>query len=324
MTGKLIRQSLELLHLELGIGTSPFLLDYVHFGMLATTCWLTSSWEFLSKYAIQLHSPNLPIDLLREHDQYIILCFATQGYSGRQLQLLNKCRLWLQVNTLSDIVTGCGRFILTAAYNGIRNPHVTSQFHWPIQGVLPIDFWRLWQQALDTLCASKGTLIHPLGKWTDTEHCKFFYHPGEERIYEQVNSSWRFYSRIPGRPSRSSRSKFSNREEWLQPLGPLKPATVEHYPTYLKLSGYGDVSSLPKSTLLQFCKHYLPPDTQWLWDHVKFSPNWMSLIDTIRGSHPVYAVSDGSFKDQLGTRGRYWGTFFISYIDIHMYSSTIW
>ena len=115
MPGYLIQASLEQAQLEIGFGTQLFAVDYAQFGHLVTDCWIKSVWEFVSRAGIQLSGYDIPIPpLQREHDQYIMewLLERSPGLSASDLRSINRCRLFLQASSLTDIVSGDGTYIL--------------------------------------------------------------------------------------------------------------------------------------------------------------------------------------------------------------------
>jgi hypothetical protein len=55
ITGQLIRASIEVVKLELGLGNSLFQSDYnKRFGKLVTNCWISHSWRFFHDFKIEL------------------------------------------------------------------------------------------------------------------------------------------------------------------------------------------------------------------------------------------------------------------------------
>ena len=74
--------------------------------------WIPSIREFLLSISGRMEVENLPATpLKREHDQFL-MDIAIDLYSeSYDPQLLNACRLHLQVTLLSDIITADGKFI---------------------------------------------------------------------------------------------------------------------------------------------------------------------------------------------------------------------
>jgi len=54
--------------------------------------------------------------------------FANHGFIGNRLMQLNRCRLFLQICSLADIVEGSGETITILAWNGIRDTTHQSSY----------------------------------------------------------------------------------------------------------------------------------------------------------------------------------------------------
>ena len=106
ITGKLIRVSLEMCQLEVGIGRHLFTLDYSKFHSLLADSWIKHLWQFLHENNIEVldRVTELPLPQ-REGDVYLMEEFQAQGYSHLELARLNKCRIFLRVLTLADVMT---------------------------------------------------------------------------------------------------------------------------------------------------------------------------------------------------------------------------
>ena len=106
-TGNLYRASLEHLILEVGMGELVFDQPYHELCFLATSSLVKSTWQFLYTNSIQLkHDVHIP--LVREHDRPIMQDFYAAGYRDLQLAAINRCRLFLNVYRMSDIITSDG------------------------------------------------------------------------------------------------------------------------------------------------------------------------------------------------------------------------
>ena len=97
---------------------------------------------------IQVHECTVSLELKRKGDSFIIDTFRHHGYSDDQLKLLNMVRIYTKVTTLSDMVSGDGRYLL-AFVEGKVNPisHYLS-VNWPSQGYPPPKAWRLWKKEM--------------------------------------------------------------------------------------------------------------------------------------------------------------------------------
>ena len=111
MLGKLLLIELEAINIELGIGAHLFDLDFEIWGFLLTACWLKSAWQFCSENNIQLCGKYCLPQIQREHDVFIMEGLVTgfrDNFSRSEIQTVNRCRLYLQVLTIADIISGDG------------------------------------------------------------------------------------------------------------------------------------------------------------------------------------------------------------------------
>jgi hypothetical protein len=120
-TGHLIHIDLMYLQLLTGWGSFFMNLDAMHFRWVEDG-WLSSLWQFTSKYHLSIMYPHqwLP-PKPRLSDQYLMEIFARQHLSVSVMATLNRCRLFLQVFTVSDIATVDGTRITMEAKQGIRS-----------------------------------------------------------------------------------------------------------------------------------------------------------------------------------------------------------
>jgi hypothetical protein len=94
-TGKLYRDSLELLLLELGKNVDISIIDFDAFSILATDSLVKSSWEFLYHNKVSLsHDITLPSS--RVHDRPIMVAIYVTSFFIRELLAINKCRIFLK------------------------------------------------------------------------------------------------------------------------------------------------------------------------------------------------------------------------------------
>jgi hypothetical protein len=109
-TGQLLHIALGYLQLLSGTGSFTLNLDYEQFRWVETG-WLTSLWEFTSKSMLTFDYPLqwLP-SLPWSNDIFIMDHFCNQDCKDNIMGLLSRCRLYLQVITLSDITSADGMF----------------------------------------------------------------------------------------------------------------------------------------------------------------------------------------------------------------------
>ena len=203
MSRPLLRSNMEWAMIHIGIGNcSLFDIDYDLFGHLLPRTWISSLWQFAHEYQLQLPSYEHIIKVRRDNDKFLMEEFQRAGFSKKQLIKLNRCRFYLQVETLSDITDGKGDQISTLAYTGHRGEYANSYHDWPQQVQPDNAHWTLWRKALRdsfkrTTVQRLGILTAPLGPWIDgnRDQWKWFFSEDTTQLYYRTDStpSWKVY-----------------------------------------------------------------------------------------------------------------------------------
>ena len=109
ITGRLLRVSLETCILEARVGRNLFDLDFERFPPLVTNCWIKHLWESTTNHSIHIvdRSSNFP-QIQRVNDVFLIEIFENNNYTVSELKKIKNCCIYLQVITLSDIMTASG------------------------------------------------------------------------------------------------------------------------------------------------------------------------------------------------------------------------
>ena len=113
---------------------------------------------------------------------------------------LNWCRLYLQVCTISDIVTADGSRIRQAVWHGQRDAMFRSMYQWPRTARPTKRHWDMWRRVLaTTLLLSHGPtqpLRSPLGRWHDPlDRWKWLLSPSEGTLFHREGSTWKSFRR---------------------------------------------------------------------------------------------------------------------------------
>jgi hypothetical protein len=95
--GRLLQVLLELLILELGIGSQPFQADYNKFNGWVTDSWLKSVWEKAFLFGVVLIKGKLKVEPLRHNDNWLMLALGQLHFSDLEMIRLNWVRLHQQV-----------------------------------------------------------------------------------------------------------------------------------------------------------------------------------------------------------------------------------
>jgi hypothetical protein len=232
ITGLLISASMEQLRLELGL--PGWLTDHSYqlFKDLPTRSWITTVWQFLDRFKIELRNSGAVLLDRRTNDRFLMQEFARQGYRGQELVLLNTCRMFLHSVTLSDLCTVDGSALSTAAWHGHRISTTCSEYRWPrVQLSLPSRYWSLWQTALRRSFLAPGSsmaLRTPMGRWSRFPPTwQWFYSPSENRLYKREHWLWR---RFPIYLLRTSPRIGSAKYQWSNELTSLPPLILSLLP----------------------------------------------------------------------------------------------
>lgn len=108
---RLFQTILEALTIILGIQICPFTMNYEKYNQCTTASWIEHLWNFCFNRGVILKSNEKYFPGRRANDRNLMQCFIDNGFHSEQLTTINRCRLYLQVVTLSDISTGDGYYI---------------------------------------------------------------------------------------------------------------------------------------------------------------------------------------------------------------------
>ena len=125
--------------------------------------WIVALWTGLRTINGGLETNFWTQRKSRKYDKHLMNIFLSWHIQKKELQLLNMCRLYLQVLTLSDIVT----------YNGKKGQNEymecthtrRSMLKWPRQPMPPPKVINSWKRAMIRLCDEENNLTNPLGCW---------------------------------------------------------------------------------------------------------------------------------------------------------------
>ena len=198
--GHLIRNSLELLKLDIGIGGNIFSHTHSRYEPFLTPCWVTNVWKMINEFKLSVEDKSASPPLRRENDKYIMQEITKTETSKTSLRRINRCRLYLRVITLSDIATGDGKQITNWAKQGNLQKRFKRRLGWPRQSYPSQKSWSAWRKAIKTAFPIIGDeLSEPLGAWTDNEKSDwdYFFDPISKSVYWHTpRGKWKVYSRV--------------------------------------------------------------------------------------------------------------------------------
>jgi hypothetical protein len=163
-TQRMIIALLDAIQMEAGIG-DPILencrpLDYIEWG------WIQLIRDYLQHINGHISIGNRQKQLFRENDCYLMDAPYLEQITQRERIYINRCRLHLQVSTLSDISTAAGNRIHKAWFNPADKKPSRSTLQWPRQNSPNRPAWMAWEKLLRSFQNEQGRLRKPLGAWT--------------------------------------------------------------------------------------------------------------------------------------------------------------
>ena len=323
--GTMIRQSWEAMILEAGMSGHMTSWNYEELNECITDCWLKSTWQYCwnNNISIEDGMPELP--LKRTNDALLMDVFIHKGkFKNKDLKLLNQCRTYLKVTTVSDISSADGKRLLPGVIDGDFQAQEEDKYKWPRQpDRLTSDHWNIWKQALQlTLCNAYDnahSLRTPLGAWLKDPSTSrtWYYNANTYTLYKQHSSGWHVYT-SPRQPRPGSTFKRANRttsqlpphsrpaDAWIRTADPSTVIFGSHYAQVASQQPADPApADAPELTLHQCL---LPSDSPNHWatkvitQRTKGTDGGKNVAQAIRQGK-AKAICDGSYKHHKGTAG---------------------
>jgi hypothetical protein len=169
-TSQLIRVNGELLKLELGLNGRLFDYDYSLFQESVTKSWMKSTWQMCSESKVSISDTYPEFVPRRQGDVLIMEGMAALRLPSATMTIVNRCRMYLWVVYLADIVSGNGTSITDSAWKGKRDNTRNTPYDWPEQGTLSESCWAIWRDVLQKQwCAPTRRLRNTLGHWYESD-----------------------------------------------------------------------------------------------------------------------------------------------------------
>ena len=196
LMGRMMRISMELFVLKLGMGAQPFQVNFNHYGKLVMDSWLKSLWEKMERFGISITVLLGEIPLPWENDNWIMLVFVDNGHSAEELECLNRVWMHQQVIFMSDVFNLSGRVLGKKYLNHQLGLEKWSTYLFPRQLPLPRDI-RLWCNALQSIQTHRvGRLMnkgHKIWDWRYVEKEQIVIHQTGELtmdVYTAMEVPW--------------------------------------------------------------------------------------------------------------------------------------
>jgi len=263
---------------------------------------------------IQIRGWNQNIPLQRINDKSIMVAFAQKGYTIEKLKTLNKCRKYLEIMTLSDIVTASGLQISSDAIEGKRNKYRTSSYKWQNNHRPYLQSWSIWEESIrETFCANNDSnlLREPLLDFHFVpENWKWYYSASNDCMLYKDGNVYRRYKRY--KKHQYTRLSYS----WykLSDVVSSDSALITHLASISSMVDGSNMIALEGTYILPRSSPdaYSSPIDLFQILQISHTPTWMyqhqeeSLRQLTKPfleeffKDKAVVVSDGSYKDEKG------------------------
>ncbi len=235
----------------------------------------------------------------RVNDQFLMEAFCEAEYKTHELAHLNRCRIWLQVLTLADVISPSGTYIKENYLKpGMTRPK-RSRWLWPNQIRPKKEIWALWQRALKKtfLKRSSRNLITPLGAWSqepNTIHMvwPWSYDPQSTIVY--AGEKWAFL-RVK---SKDGQLRYSQDKLQVKDIPRTFPCEVQSERREFIMKGRPTIQKRS------------PGEAQWItWFTTKQTLIWSrrQIVEKLR-QEALFIATDGSLVRTKGTFAWMMGT----------------
>jgi hypothetical protein len=150
-TSALLQIAWESTVLECGLGPTFLCEKGKAIRRVITNTWMTSLWEFIETHHIVLKNHTAQ-ETKRFPQDFYLMKEASIILSKADLRHFNYCRIFLQLNLYSDMLTADGRRVRQEIMQGNRTNNIMIGYHqWPKQPRPSEKIWRLWRLTLQRL-----------------------------------------------------------------------------------------------------------------------------------------------------------------------------
>jgi hypothetical protein len=219
--GDMLSYLLEVVQMEAGIGR-PIMEDnrpliYIEWG------WIPSIRDFLFHINAKINNATSPPPTFRQNDSYIMDAPMLSKLTRKEQILINRCRLHLQVECVSDIANAEGTAIVDAWFHGRGKKPSRSLKRWPLQNNPGEEAWKIWKKFLIKGLTTNNLLTERLGAWEKNNAQRLhhtYYHPETTTLWiPSDHTKWEVHVMIQARRRNLSFRRDINRNAEKPPQG---------------------------------------------------------------------------------------------------------
>ena len=124
------------------------------------------------------------------------IILSSAQWTTTDVNMINRCRIYLQVETISDLTNARGDSILPSVYFCMEEGRLRTSMLWPHQPRPGPRHRTKWQQFIDMLCTVPTYMLNrPLGMWIKPSKRKWdaYYDPTLNTVLILQNNQWYHY-----------------------------------------------------------------------------------------------------------------------------------
>jgi hypothetical protein len=167
--------------------------------------WTTTLREFLHISELEIHIPNfITPSPKRHHDVILMDTFHQrlhQKFTDTDIQMINRCRIYLKAETLADIVNMEGTQIQIAALNCSPEGRLANDTLWPLQKQPGNKHIKQWQRFIRLFTKTESLYLKtPLGSWihpTSSQQWVAYKHRHNNTAMIYIDNDWKQYTTLP-------------------------------------------------------------------------------------------------------------------------------
>ena len=251
--------------------------------------------------------------LQREHDAYLMeIAMASGKFTKAELVILNQCRIYLQVVTVSDICNAAGTKILPSFLKGKLHSNQSKANWHPFRHPRPSSrCWEKWTRLMRLIYPHSNTraLRQRLGKWLHhpsslrrtwpayvSHQNQRLYCPTPQGFTTHVKSGHSYLSQQQTGPTLQATDLPPDAVPIDMKLNPPFILTVQNYQPQVPIQ-----PPPPPTSFLQYIQS-LPAWEQHLLQHVTFLQEETIVCQHMQAG-TIVLVSDGSEMNKQGSHG---------------------
>ena len=291
--GQSIQLILESIHISAGLNSPIFTLPYSKYNMLIEKGWLQDLWLSAELYDVKIQGSYVTPAINRVNDYALMeKLIQLDMYTDEDIKSINRCRIYLQVQNLSEITNGHGTQISFCAKNYIKDPDRISNYEWPKQPFPSKRDWEAWEDALLNAWSNGNYQIIPsLGEWNHklSFHSQWKYSATTERVFYKVSTcTYNVYEPESTNRRHSTSYKFLHATTSIpsNATNAIVNRTIPHKPRLEAV--------LPTETTMKHSNNDIQHHTNTFMNQIRFSnKNIKNLINDIENNVAI-AVTDAS------------------------------